>query len=184
MKHLVTLFAVALLSTACSGFNSGLPSGTAMQDLSNAQVLQFCERSLDYLNRRLDQRTRQRVQCYYTGMGAASGASDPQGACQDAFDSCMNEDPDEIHFECDDSPMPCTATVAEVEQCIQDTVRASNDFFKTVADGLSFSCDPAQFESDVRALQVDLEEPASCLAVDETCDSDWESGWESESDWD
>lgn len=169
MNRLAIGFAVVgtLFSLACDSddeggggsgtFNTSVGSSKTIDKLSSAESAQFCkdaEAWADSFSKSIGPKF-----CKVAGL-----LTDSKAECEKTVSDCVKEVsvPDESTGMCM-PPENCTATVGEVEKCLNDTVTTLNSFldkFPTcaqIADGSGSVplSEPAQ--------------PASCKAIEKTC---------------
>jgi hypothetical protein len=156
---------------------SGLPESTVVQSLTPQQFASACESLREDVNRRLPVEVTTRGVCEAISAG---GTNDP-AMCRSLADGCVTqvnngnnpfvrrEDLDLSMVECnsDTSQLQgCTATVGELETCLQDQVDAVEGL---LADN---DCDNAASidVDDLEALQAALGAvPASCRSLQTEC---------------
>lgn len=150
---------LALVLPACGGGGgSGVDGDKELGELSQEEVVEFCEWSLDLVSR--DDTIR--FGCYLAALALSGGDAEQ---CQEIADQCIEEEaaePDEpseeVCAEAEGFP-PCAAelTVDQLESCSEDSADQLHD----VAEDIS--CDGAVEDFE------DIESPGSCDVIEEAC---------------
>lgn len=130
-----TWWLMALAGCGGGGFNSGLPSGKLVSELSGEEVCEMATALDEYSTRLFDAET----VCYVNArIGAQSGpAGEFTTTCEQFFQACMDAgDGEESPFDfgdCDpadanDVPAGCVATVGDYEACFGDALNGFVDY--------------------------------------------------------
>ena len=147
-------------------FSSGVPSATPINEMTQQQRDDFCAEAEAFGEDFFTESDLERFTCLSFGLiaGAFEGGA---GACQEAFDACLENPPppDEAHDDStcalDDVDDDCDVTVGEYETCLNDTAALT---LRLIDD---LSCDTVDWgSSDVEAFG---ETPESCRAFEERC---------------
>ncbi len=124
---------LATLASACGGdvrLNSGLEQTTKVEDLDASEVASFCA-SLRMAVAELD-RVAQNGSCKISAVIETISPGNEEGgvdACEATFERCLAEDPEPSQGDCDLITSDCSATVAEVETCIDDKLSEQRRFW-------------------------------------------------------
>lgn len=185
-NHLMTglmVLGMAMTTVACSddgdggggNFSSGVSGTKKVGELSPTEVKTFC----DAAEKTLTSDGFRAPTCKLLAVVAAAsaGEGDLKTPCKMAYDECIKEPSDDSAM-CEAPPSTCTATVGEIEACLNDTQKLLN----TIAGKLP-SCDNLT-QSSLEMLDedsFDFDEPASCKSVQAKCpgyidDADEDSG--------
>lgn len=156
--------------------SSGVDPTKRGDDLTDDEARQICEAGSDYIERRMSKID----PCNFAGVLAAQlmATLDPsatdaqiQEVCTEGIRACEqtdNEDPITAPEadSCDDLNVPdeCSATVGEIERCIQDTVDVSLSVFTDLP-----ACGSLTRDFLENYTGPDTQTPASCVALDEKC---------------
>jgi hypothetical protein len=187
MKHqkktTVILFILwAFFLAACDDGNSGsltsVDNSKKIEDLSEEDLQQMCEDYTAALANAMDQE----FFCTMGGIAAAEELGGSEMACETTYDMCIDMDLEidiEQFFSCEDmledvgdiddsddtdgasDTGDCDATVGDADACIQDMLAALED----IADSLSCANSASGDLEDI----LDMEEPASCEALEDKC---------------
>ena len=134
-----TFLAATLLLGACGGtsvptLDTGLPRETPANEVTPSEAQAACQRYEDVANEALGTDVQQRVACTVTGIVSqySGGAS-----CAQASATCLASAPTNVtavDFNCETAvtfaPSGCTATIGELEDCV-NAVAAGIDHFTT-----------------------------------------------------
>lgn len=150
-------------SAAPGKVDSGAPDNTPASDLTDDQVAAFCD-SLGKAAQDVIGADAKKATCGLAAYVATafSGAMGAEAAmvCKSSYDECLAE-PDETDEECTKPSDSCTATVGELEACMNDTLTQA----KAALVGLP-NCDDLGKEIE---LPAEGESPASCKVVEQKC---------------
>lgn len=151
--------------------DTGLPADKPISDLTDAEIAGLCSKFDDFYSTGSVGKDVQELSCRFTGIFAAAlGGADTdakaQAACKTAYDACVVA-PAETTENCSKPTGMCTATVAEVEACANDTAKALHEL-------------ASSFPSCAELTLADLmdlggggdtgpQEPASCATVNMKC---------------
>lgn len=177
MKRLTAIYLTttlsALLLAGCGGggpINSGVDSSKPASELSDDEIEQVCEATVDYI----EQQDLHDASCRGQGLAAAIGAvivgggdDEMQDACEVAYDACIDAGPEEADCNPDSVAVDdCDSTVGEIETCMADSI----DEYATTADQIP-SCSELTVDSleDLDDMAEPPEEPESCESLDDTC---------------
>jgi hypothetical protein len=167
----------ALVALACGGSGSagtpsggsevdtGLPANKSMADLTESEVSQFCAAMVELSASILPET------CAFAGALSAAmeyslvGTTDVatlRETCQTARDECLA--PEQTSSSCE-MPEACTATVGEVEACLNASV---GQFMELVAQVPTCEeLEPSDFEQQSSAEA--LATPPECTAIETSC---------------
>lgn len=135
------LVPLLLLAACSSGFNSGLPNGKPIAELTGEEVCEMQERFAEYTNDAFDAET----VCYMNARSSAEFqveagiAEDFTAACEESFEACIAENdigtPFDVDEQCDpteglDLPPACDATVGQYEACFNAVIDGFLDYAK------------------------------------------------------
>lgn len=164
MNTLTKLFLVgfAMAVAACggddgggSGFSTGVSGSKKLDQLSASETQQLCS-DLEEWGQEVVENGRPKL-CRIAGIFAEDEAQ-----CEMLVQECINE-PDEPTPGMCEAPDNCSATVAEVQKCLDDAVVEFNkllDQFPTCK----------QIASGMASVPVSQpQQPASCKAIESTC---------------
>jgi hypothetical protein len=159
-------FLVAAFLLACGGDDdSSVDGDKTMAELSDAELMDFCEWSLHLV----PEEEASRFTCYSTAIRVSDGDEE---ACQEVADSCLEDteeqdDIDPADFVCrEDVDLPDCAsevTVAEVERCYQAVADQLVDLFAEV----SCQTQPEDLPDDLNGDT--LPAPPDCETIVEEC---------------
>lgn len=157
---LAALLAAAMVAAACGGDDggsSGVDGDKRLDELSQEEATDFCEWGLSLLDG--DEVTR--FGCYLTALVFSPDAETCEIVAQECIDEAEPIDPAEAECEFEEDLPPCASevTVAEMEDCARDAVGV----LAALADDITCDSDPEELED------LSLEQPASCLAIEEKC---------------
>lgn len=171
-----TWVCLSLALTGCGSSSLGLPGGAVVEDLSDADAEQLCvdvtQRTIDEASASLDT-----IFCTTFGITAAllAGSDLPpavqRAACEVSVEECLmaelpTVDPEES---CRGATalVGCTATVSELEACLDEQIDALRD------QASSISCavfDDPSFDGTID----DPPDPPSCASLPDACFDDGE----------
>lgn len=181
---------ISLATLGCSGgdsrIDSSLDDDKMAHELSDEEAQEFCVAASEYFEKQFPVSE----SCKGAGLSAFFTASlsgdDPLEACEDAVDSCI-EDDDGVSLECSDDadvPSSCTATVGEIETCLADTIDAQVEAWDKLnvpdCDGMEEFLEEADSSELLGALETDISEIESCESIDESCLEDDDDDEEAE----
>lgn len=176
MKLISRIVLAAFLAgslTACGGFSSGLPKDKQLDALTAAEATQFCEKVEEYYEKKIDEEKFEQVVCYLFAVEFAEwmNPDDLSAGCQTFYDDCMNPDEEEEEASCADAEIPaCTATVAEYELCIEESVEAWIVFIQDADSAFSYACDASSWDSEIQWMEAnEYDDPQSCKDFEATC---------------
>lgn len=143
--------------------DSGAPEGTPANELTDAQVTALCE-SMGKAAQTALGADAQEATCGFTAYFVASltPEGDAAAACQTAYDECLREPTDTTQEECTKPSESCTATVGEIEACLNDSLAQ----VKKLLSGLPGCEDVGK---DVGTPSLGGTSPPSCQVVQEKC---------------
>lgn len=158
----------ALLVASCSGgaqLESGVDGSKPASMLTDAEAQSLCNAAIDATN---DFASAHKAGfCKFQGgiAGAIAGAfgGDANAACEMAVDTCEAEDEAVMETQCDVRRSDCTATVAEIEACFNESLSALEGIFNEIE---ALSCSEL-LQSDGGGTSYD--QPAPCDAVQSKC---------------
>jgi len=179
MKNLtLTSLSVALstsLLIACGGgggVNSSIDQTKPTNEVTDTEAQDVCQATADYAESKVTQADTCRATGFAAGIAlVASGDDAMQEACNDAYDACLEADPEE-ETDCSDATADTadcddTVTVGDVESCLQDTIDVGVESLDLIP-----SCDELTleyFEELAENPPEEPEDPASCDVVYEGC---------------
>lgn len=152
------------------GFDSGLPNDKPLGSLTPAEGQALCDKLDTYFSSGTIGMDLQDFNCRVAGL-LAGAFSQPktdaelQTACKGGYDSCKKAPPETETEECTPPGATCTATAAELEACMADSVA----YLKQV-EGTIPSCAEITL-ADLQAMEMpeQPDEPASCTTLDMKC---------------
>lgn len=160
---LSTLLATGLIASCNGGgmIQSGLPQDLPADQLTADQVDALCHSVDDYLFRVYPVSEEHRVSC----TGAALGRTATSAACLEDVRPCMLEEfAGRAHLDCMRATSAgCTATVNQIETCIEDRARS---FEQRAAD---VQCSAAGNTEEILRLISAIPLPASCTSLSAIC---------------
>jgi hypothetical protein len=156
--------------------DSGVSESKKLSELSADEQAKLCEAAQDLVSSSSLQKDMKEFSCKLEGVTAtlmmAEGDSDAdrQEACKAAYDECMAEPAeDEPAESCEFEETTCSATVGELESCMNDSLKMIGEIKSKVP-----SCDKVTKESvgDVMRDLLTIEPSESCKALEKDgCDS-------------
>jgi hypothetical protein len=155
--------------------DSGVSESKKLSELSADEQAKLCEAAQDLVSSSTFQKDMKEFSCKLEGVTAtlmAEGDSDAdlQEACKAAYDECMAEPADDEPAEsCEYEETTCSATVGELETCMNDSLKMIGEIKSKVP-----SCDKVTKESmgDVMGDLLTMEPSESCKALEKDgCDS-------------
>ncbi|HEY8377485.1 MAG TPA: hypothetical protein VIK91_13410 [Nannocystis sp.] len=173
-RSFLPLVALLLASPACKEGEksdeaaiSGLPDeDRKVSDLTVKERQQLCDTTTDYRRREISDEEIRRARCSFEGafVAVALGGGDVD-ACVAARDECLakpmpiaGEEPPRCDFE----GKRCTATVGEVEACIEEYVTATQAFFEAL--------DCVRLVSEAGKLEApEFEHGEACRRIERSC---------------
>jgi hypothetical protein len=146
------LLALALVSPACGGDDgSGVDPDKTFDQVSAGEANDICEWVADLVS----ESDAKQVACYLVGIVTEQLGG---GDCDQVADACLADTtPAQAGCSVTTQELPecaSTVTVGEVETCLEDVASQIASLADTI------SCDSSLAE---------LEDPASCVAIDEKC---------------
>ncbi len=161
--------------------DSGVPAETEIRDMTTEQEQQLCTEVQRVVTEELVPSEVQPAICGAVGymaavegsvdsLGEGEAVADPSAAaelCQQAYEECMAQESDQVSEpidpeNCDLSESECTATVGEIEACLNET----NEKMDSLLGALP-SCDDLEDEWNPALLVTAI--PTSCLVLQEKC---------------
>ena len=155
-------------SSAPGKVESGAPASTPATQLTDAQVKSFCDSASQAAAATLESGEARQAMCGFSGyfvasLGAASGGGDPAATCKMVYDECLKAPAETTQSECTKPSSTCTATVGEIETCLNDSMAQLQQMLKTLP-----GCDDVG--KDVQDPMLGMgETPPSCQVVEEKC---------------
>jgi len=151
-------------SSAPGKVDSGAPDDTPAGELTDAQFDALCK-SLGETAGTVLGADAKKATCGFAAYFATtlSGAMGDQAAtaCKMAYDECLAEADETTDDECTKPSESCTATVGEIETCLNDTIVQSKAAIAQLP-----GCDDLGKEYEAPA---ESQPPASCQVVQEKC---------------
>ena len=158
---------------SAGGLSTNVPGDTPLNELSDSELEQLCKDfTASYGPGSALETSSKEFSCRFSGLltGALSGAktdAELRTACKATYDACLKAPNEAADPEtCDKPDSSCTATVAEVKACAQDSVAALDELKDAIP-----TCAEATLES-LQNLDIPTEEdasPASCTALQAKC---------------
>lgn len=156
----LTLFPLAAFVAACggdddSGFQTSIDTGKSIDQLTSSESAQLCK-DLTSWGEKAAKGLEPKF-CKLVGVFAESKAE-----CEKSVKDCINapSEPDDGGM-CT-PPTNCDATVAEVQKCLEDSIKALDGYLDEFP-----SC--AELASDSVMEPADPGEPASCKTLEQRC---------------
>jgi len=160
-------------STGPAGdFDTGLPADKPIASLTDAEIAGLCDKFDDFYSTGEVAADLKDFSCRFSGLLAAAFAgaetdAAARAACKTAYDACAAA-PSETTSTCKKPTGTCTATVAEVEACANDSAKAVDQLTSafpscaelTLADLMDTGEEPTT-----------AEDPASCTTLEMKCPS-------------
>jgi hypothetical protein len=171
---------VAFSAVACGGssddggkssttVNTSIPAGTKGSDLTQAQTNELCDAAQAVAEASFSEAQIKPTMCGFAAWTQAS-ALNMASKCQDFYNECLKapqessgDPPVEQTGECTKPSSSCTATVGEIEKCINDSFAQAKAMFAKFP-----GCDDVGKAFSLEDLGND-ESPASCKVVEEKC---------------
>jgi hypothetical protein len=160
----LALVLAAGLVASCSGGGtiiSGLPQEEPVDELSQGDVDHLCESVDAYLFRVYPVSEEHRVSC--TAVALTRTAA--QAPCEDDVRTCMTmEFAGRDHLDCTSvTSAGCTATVNQIETCIEDRARSIQQ------RGAEVQCTAAGDLAEIGRLATAIPLPPSCTSLSAVC---------------
>lgn len=155
-------------STTPGKVESGAPASTPANQLTDAQVKSFCDSASQAFGATLSSGEAQQGLCgfsayFVASLGSASGGGDPAATCKMVYDECLKTPPQSTQEECTKPSATCTATVGEIEACLNDSMAQLQQMLKSLP-----GCDDVGTQVEDPMLGTG-EQPASCQVVQQKC---------------
>jgi hypothetical protein len=149
-------------------FSTSVPGSKPLGDLTPAEVEQLCDDLDAYYSSSGVVSDLEEFSCRLGGLlGAAFAGAETdeaaQAACQSAYDSCMAE-PGETTSECSAPSDTCTATVAELAACTNDT----REFFRDATQEIP-PCNELTLDDLAEGPGSESMAPQSCTTFEMKC---------------
>jgi hypothetical protein len=172
-RWLVSGLALAAIGATCGGdgstFSSGVDKGSQLGSLSAGDAQKVCTSLNEWMQSNFAPDIKE-VTCRFTGVTAAALAGNDKSRqemlCKSAYDQCMMSSSNNPiqPASCEKPPSDCTATVGELESCVNDMVPLLEKVIGAIP-----TCQ--QLASGATATPpTGLEEPASCKTFNSKCD--------------
>lgn len=174
-KNLMLSFlGLALAASACGdggggGFSSGVDSSKPLNKLSASESEKICKAGQEWVKTSLEPKLKE-FGCKLDSAFASALSPDDasaRAACKMAFDMCLKAPPsmDMQMSACSAAPSTCTATVGEVEACINEYPAAFDELNKAFP-----SCDMLTKASTTSAPKLtSLDQSPACKALQMKC---------------
>jgi hypothetical protein len=157
-------------SSSGGGTGSGvtLPDDKTLGGLTDSEAEQLCDDYEKFASSGSFAATQQEFSCLLSGVlsSALSGAetdAEMQAACKTTYDQCKKAPFEPEASECEKPDASCTATVAELKQCMEDSAKAFEDLVEQFP-----TCSELTLESEGPDLE-EVMDPPSCVALREKC---------------
>lgn len=168
----VSLFALP----ACEdgGFDTGVEKSKTLEELDDSDQDRICEAAMEELEEAFTADDAQLLGCAIAGTISAEFASDdPVGACQEAYDACLQEPLEEeenVGEEWTDCEIPqCEATVGQLEACFDESLAA---FDEVIAAARDFRCDDVLTSGESPLEEAMVDEDGACAEYERLCPSE------------
>lgn len=158
-------------STASGDFSSGLSGDKQLGSLTDQEFAGLCQKLHDYVSTSSFLEKAEEFSCRISGLFVATLSNaqtdaELQSSCKTAYNACLAA-PTTTTETCTKPDATCTATVAEYEACMSDSIEAFGEALKAV---------PACSELTLALLAMSgddmmSQEPASCTALKAKCPS-------------
>ena len=151
-------------------FHRGVLSGdTPLGGLSDGDLDKLCNELETFSTTGSYGMNLQEMSCLLTGMITAAFTgpetdAELQAGCKAAYDQCKAQPFEPETSECTKPQGTCTATVAELRQCMQDSAKALD----TVVADLP-SCSEITLDSESDPGTGETTNPPSCVALEQKC---------------
>jgi hypothetical protein len=193
MKKTILTFAVMavygpMAVLACSSSSSSGGGGSVSSidpakqagSLSDSEKTQYCKDANAYLASQINETDSKKAACFsqafssiYLGGTPPKDDAELQSKCKTAYDECLSKplDKGDAGSTSDDCATAtkeyanCTATVGEINTCLQDTATQ----LKTLYATFDSACSKAQLDGGGLPTQGNTDQPASCKAVSAKC---------------
>lgn len=148
----------------------GVLSGdTSLGGLSDGDLAKLCDEIETFTTTGSYGMSLQEMSCLLTGMITAQFAgpetdAELQAGCKSAYDQCKAQPFEPETSECMKPEGTCTATVAELRQCMQDSAKA----METVVADLP-TCSELTLDATEDPEITDPMDPPSCVALQAKC---------------
>ena len=166
MKAIATPFsclALLFFPTACGGgFSSGFEGDARLDELTLEETTELCESEAEYRRRRLDEEFQKEMSCYVFAISVARGSGE---ACLSELESCLDREPRD---RCVNVREPASdATIAEYEQCVEDTLQRDLEKEREAKARFTFECEPDGWDDELRWMDESKwwTKPESCDGV-------------------
>ena len=195
MRHEITvLAAVAVLfigMMACDGGGGDGGGGTNVDlgddgkvasSMSQAEAEQACKSVSAQMKKAYEEAGGEHLTCLAMASFAKAMAGGDVAACQQSYDSCMENPDEESGDDCEEAYegfKDCNATLGEVEACMNDQIAAMEEGY---AEAKKLNCSSTEEELKALGEMFGSEEEISqaCKTVQEKCPSMVEENEETE----
>jgi len=149
-------------------FSSGVDTSKRIDALSVSEAQEICQSSTDYVDGYIESGQYQEFICRLFGLGVAVQVADaPLDTCKSQYDMCMKQVTVTAAPNADCSaPASCSATVGDLEQCLNDQATSINSLDLPSCADADFST-LTQDSLDAMASSID---PSSCKTLDSQCE--------------
>ncbi len=165
--------ALVAIGATCGGdggaFSSGVDKGTQIGNLSEGDAQKLCSSLNDWFTHQLAPKLKEGT-CRFTAVLASGlgGSKDPaaqKATCKAAYDACLKQpaESDNLGGECSKPSGTCTATVGELESCVNEMGPLMEQYF-----GAFPTCD--QLGSGSVSLPTSQPQtPMACTSLQTKC---------------
>ena len=158
-------------NTAGGSFDSGLSDSQSLGALTDAQATALCDKLATYYSSSAVTATLDEFGCKFTGLiGAAfSGATTDdaaRAACKTGYDECK-EAPSSSTQTCNKPSASCTATAAEFDACMNDSLAALQQTVNAIPACSTLTL--MQLMDSGEDSSAEPSEPASCTTLKMKC---------------
>ncbi len=154
----LSLFAVACDRDGAGASIAGIDSSTQLDALTEEQADAYCDYLQEEMKAKMADDTMKKAGCLFGGV-MASMFSEDEGACQAAYEECLeSEQEEEESFEdlcfSEEDLSGCSATLAEVTNCLNAAVDHTFGGLRELAE---LTCDDVAGEEGMAKLEEIME---------------------------
>jgi hypothetical protein len=180
MKRIALVAAAMLFAgvMACDGGDDGGGStvdlgndSTVASSLTPVEAEQKCELVQEKMEKVAESSDAKHATCLLSGVFAMAFGGDDPAVCQQTYDACMAQplEQEDDGDDCKDAYKDlenCTATLGEIEACMNDSIAAQKQAFAEIK---KLNCSSTEEEFDALDDVFEDEEIASCKIVEQKC---------------
>ena len=149
-------------------FSSGVDTSKRVDALSASEAQEICQSSADYVDDYIKSGEYEEFICRLFGLGVAVQVVDSQlDTCKSQYDMCIKQVTVTVAPSADCTvPASCSATVGDLEQCLNDQDMSISSTNIPTCSEVDFST----FTQDSLDAMTSGLEPSSCKMLDSQCD--------------